>query len=173
MPWVKMERWLPVSNAEGYEVSDWGRVWSVERKVIRRSGEYSVKGKFLRLRRKRDKHDYVGMWVEGEFVEYPVHLLVLNAFIGLRPPGMECRHLDGNPTNNKLNNLCWGTRSDNTIDRKYHAGQRNHKLKPCQVREIRQLFEIGTFGTKIAKLYGISFATAYKIRNGEIHQDVR
>src|SRR5689334_1205968 len=36
-----------------------------------------------------------------------VHHLVLEAFSGSRPPGLVCRHLDGDPTNNRCDNLEW------------------------------------------------------------------
>jgi hypothetical protein len=45
-----------------------------------------------------------------------VHRIVLDAFVGPRPDGMECRHLDDDPTNNALSNLVWGTRSENQLD---------------------------------------------------------
>jgi len=73
-----------------------------------------------------------------------VHTLVLTAFVGPRPEGMECRHLDGNKQNNHLSNLCWGTTSENHDDRKRHGvakqGEKSHfaKLTEDDVREIRQ-----------------------------------
>lgn len=50
-----------------------------------------------------------------------VHRLVLEAFVGPCPEGMECRHLDGNPANNRLDNLCWGTRRENCEDAVRHG----------------------------------------------------
>lgn len=44
-----------------------------------------------------------------------VHRLVLEAFTGPCPKGMECLHADDDPTNNHLTNLRWGTHSDNII----------------------------------------------------------
>ena len=46
-----------------------------------------------------------------------VHRLVLETFVGPCPEGMECRHLNDNPADNRLSNLCWGTRTDNMFDR--------------------------------------------------------
>lgn len=34
---------------------------------------------------------------------------------------MECRHLNGNPVDNRLENLCWGTHSENEYDK--HRGR--------------------------------------------------
>lgn len=47
----------------------------------------------------------------------PVHALVLEAFVGPRPPGLECRHRDDVKSNNHVSNLVWGTRSENMHDR--------------------------------------------------------
>ena len=50
-----------------------------------------------------------------------VHRLVLEAFVGSCPSGMECRHLDGDPSNNRLDNLAWGTRLENYQDSVKHG----------------------------------------------------
>jgi len=41
---------------------------------------------------------------------------VLETFVGPRPYNMECRHLDGNKLNNNLDNVCWGTHTENSKD---------------------------------------------------------
>jgi hypothetical protein len=45
-----------------------------------------------------------------------IHQLVLLAFVGPKPPGMQTRHLDGDKTNNRLTNLVYGTPSENQRD---------------------------------------------------------
>lgn len=51
--------------------------------------------------------------------------IVLIATIGPRPtPGHECCHWDGDPTNNRLDNLRWGTPEENQADSKRHARER-------------------------------------------------
>jgi len=45
---------------------------------------------------------------------------VTEAFIGPYPPGQETRHLDGDPLNNSVGNLCYGTRAENMQDRVRH-----------------------------------------------------
>lgn len=72
-----------------------------------------------------------------------VHRLVLEAFYMPRPPGMVCRHLDGNPQNNHIDNLDWGTYKDNAADRVVHGtdfkGMRHpmSKLTNADVIDIR------------------------------------
>lgn len=50
-----------------------------------------------------------------------VHVLVLTAFVGPKPEGKQTRHLNGDPADNRLVNLTWGTNSQNTLDRKRHG----------------------------------------------------
>lgn len=52
----------------------------------------------------------------GKFTTFRVHRLILEAFVGPCPDGMEARHKDGNPGNNRLDNLAWGTKEENTED---------------------------------------------------------
>lgn len=63
----------------------------------------------------------VGLKRIGHNIPLLVHRLVLEAFVGPCPGGMECRHLDGNPRNNNLSNLKWGTRSENQQDSVRHG----------------------------------------------------
>lgn len=78
---------------------------------------------------------------------FKIHRLVLYAFIGKPQKGMVARHLDGNRLNNRLDNLCWGTASENQLDRKIHGtdsiGENNGKSKitETQVIKIRKLKE--------------------------------
>lgn len=71
-----------------------------------------------------------------------VNRLVLEAFCGYCPDGMECRHLDGNKTNNRLENLAWGTHQQNINDKTRHGtilkGEQvgNSKLTETEVRDI-------------------------------------
>lgn len=73
---------------------------------------------------------------------YLVHRLVLEAFVGPCPPGMECRHFpDRDPTNNRLDNLSWATRKQNMEDKASHGTNRkgvpNHKNAGCSSSQAR------------------------------------
>lgn len=74
------------------------------------------------------------------------HRVVLEAFVGPCPQGMEARHVNNNDrTNNRLANLRWGTRQDNADDRSRHGTQVNGSrcwkaaLTEEDVRKIRRL----------------------------------
>lgn len=142
------ERWLPVPGFEGlYEVSDHGQVRSVDRVIETRSRWGGTKMTRLKGRRLTPTEHVGGHLIvalgKGNMVF--VHRLVLSAFIRFPQDGEECRHLDGDKKNNRLGNLCWGSRSDNIADRKRlneehpARGEASGKsyLKEVDVRRIR------------------------------------
>lgn len=107
-----VEEWLPVVGYEGYyEVSNQGRVRSVARTILNRGIPLYLRGKMLRLRPSGSRKYYRAAWLnkDGCNKYRSVHHLVLEAFVGLRPSGLECNHKDGNPSNNRLDNLEWVT----------------------------------------------------------------
>ena len=113
------EVWKPVPGYEGrYEVSDQGRVRSLDRVVtqISRWGTpytSNRKGRVLRPGPSNFGHLSV---VLGRRNTKMVHDLVLRAFIGPPPDMHECCHNNGDPADNRLENLRWGTRSENIMD---------------------------------------------------------
>lgn len=60
-----------------------------------------------------------------------IHLLVLEAFAGSRPDGMEALHIDGNKINNNTDNLRWGTSSENNRDIVRHGRHVNARKTHC------------------------------------------
>jgi hypothetical protein len=100
------------------------------------------------------------------------HRLVLQTFVGPCPEGMECRHLDGNASNNRVSNLAWGTAVENAADRRMHgthpSGARNPRarLDAPAVLEIRRLGQASRTGATFASLareHGVSRSTIEKI----------
>lgn len=116
---MSVERWRPVVAVPGYEVSDLGRVRSLRRRkprimtphhIVRPTCAYLIVELSLHpIARRRS---------------YLVHRLVGEAFLGPQPHGMHTRHLDGDPTNNRLTNLAYGTPAENAADTKRHALER-------------------------------------------------
>ena len=121
-------KWLTVKQFPNYQISDHG--------TVRRINTH----KELALNTKRGKHPYKRVHLcHGSVTKYVlVHRLVLEAFVGPCPQGMQTLHADDNPANNCLSNLSWGTpkRNHETIDRKGEANGRA-KLTADDVREIR------------------------------------
>lgn len=101
-----------------------------------------------------------------------VHRLVLEAFIGPCPPGLECRHIDGDPSNNWLDNLCWETHDENDADKKRHGrqpmGSKSHlaRLHEDDIPVIRRLLADGFGQTMIARRFGVARTTISSIATG-------
>jgi hypothetical protein len=120
-----MEVWRDIPGYEGrYQVSNMGRVRSLDHKVrvvakgvdtFRRSP-----GKVLRPGRCQSGHMSVAI---GKGNSRPVHQLVLHAFVGPTPEGHEVLHLNHVPSDNRLEKLRYGTRSEN-LRMDYEAGRR-------------------------------------------------
>ena len=67
----------------------------------------------------------------GKSKNFYIHSLVLMTFVGPRPDGMQIRHLDGNPQNNHVSNLRYGTASENAYDRVEHGTHSNAGKTHC------------------------------------------
>lgn len=68
----------------------------------------------------------------GAGVRRSVHTLVLEAFVGPRPEGAVCRHLNGNPKDNRLANLAWGTPGENRRDTVKHGNDPRASKTHCK-----------------------------------------
>lgn len=120
------ERWLPVVGWEGlYEVSDQGRVRSLDRWVLNKTRRGRVLTPHLH------PYGYVDLCRDATRMKTTVHSLVASAFLGPRPAGMEARHLDGNHLNNRVENLKWGTHSENMLDTVAHGTNVNANKTHC------------------------------------------
>lgn len=83
-----------------------------------------------------------------------------------------CDSTDGDPSNNRLTNLVWGTRAENSRDKKHHAGQRG-KLLAWQVVEIKQtLAERRVTHRLLALKYGVSKSAIGEIARGRNHAEL-
>ena len=154
-----MEEWRDAIGFEGfYKISNYGRILTVKSNTIKK----------LTI----DKHDgrpYCCLWANNKQAQVRPHKLVLEAFVGKRPIGMECCHNDGNPQNNHLSNLRWDTAKNNQADRVRH-GTTNRgencgtaKLTGIQVDAIRQDTRLQRL---IALDYGVRANTISRIKSG-------
>lgn len=126
----------------GYRVGDDGSVWS----CWSAGGRYkksTMTNQWHRLNPTAKPCGHLHVMTKGGKLKL-VHTLVLTAFVGPRPQGMECRHFpDRDPSNNRLENLSWGTRQQNVDDQIPHGTKRkgtmiaSAKLSDDAVREIR------------------------------------
>jgi len=116
-----VETWKPVVGWEGlYEVSDRGRVRSLGRVVETVRGPRHKKGIIL-ASRWSGGYDFAALYKDGMRRSLRVHRLVMAAFMGPCPDGMEVCHNNGNPSDNRLVNLRYDTASGNRLDRQLHG----------------------------------------------------
>ncbi len=150
----------PYPYNTSYLITKDGRVWSKKR------------GKFLSLCPDTNGYPVVLLYHRGRRIMKRVHRLVLETYIGDCPKGMETRHLDGNPQNNNLENLQWGTHRDNENDRIEH-NRRNYKTngraKLClaDIPEIKKMYFEGRFQKEIARIFGVGQAVISRVIRGQ------
>ena len=174
-----MEMWRPVSGLEdAYEVSDMGRVRSLDRTALRADGKpLRVRGRVLTANPNSRGYARVTLQYNGAARSATVHSLVARAFlrkpprsISSRREGFVVNHKDGDKLNNYADNLEYITSTANI----YHAratgvlsvkGDRNNKAKLTdeQVREIRERYSRGEVQTSLARHYGVNQTTISRI----------
>ena len=182
-PTSSPEEWRPVVGYEGlYEVSNLGRVRSVPRTAtqIGRYGELQVrlhKGRLLKPVLEERPLGYIRPKVSlcrGKRNQRPyrIHQLVAAAFLGPAPTNTEIAHFDGDPTNNRADNLRYATKIENAADRDRHGttprGERvgSAKLSPSEVLEIRRR-KGAEPQTVTADAFGVSQIQISRIQRGE------
>lgn len=153
-----MEQWRDVVGFEGlYQVSDLGNVRNA------RTGHIKKPHLNVRLNRPQiclSKFDKVT-------TIYP-HKLVMEAFVGKRPEGMECCHADGNPWNNELSNLRWDSRTNNSQDKFKHGTQKmgeKHPMSKLTVEKVLAIRQDNRLHRIIAVEYGVSQPTISEIKS--------
>ncbi len=132
---MSVEMWKAVVGFEGaYEVSDAGRVRSIDRETTFRGVRRAVKGRVLAPLRHTGGYLRVSLWRDGAHYNRFIHALVLEAFVGPRPPRMEGAHGPGGQADNSLTNLRWATPKENQADRELHGvGRRGVKRRTRDV----------------------------------------
>ena len=126
------ERWAPILGYEGaYEVSNLGRVRSLDRDVEQSNGTRRWRGRIRKLFVGADEYPSVTLSNAGRVRTHRVHLLVLEAFAGPRPDGFEACHNNGNRADSRLVNLRWDTSSENHLDKSRHYSDHNRRKTQC------------------------------------------
>lgn len=124
------EQWKAIPGFEGsYEISNFGSVRSLERHVERggpNGTTHYVQGGLMTPQRHNKGYRKVSL----SGTNYFIHRLVLLTFIGPAPADKpQTRHLDGDPTNNRLTNLRWACQAENEDDKRYSGTY--HRRGPC------------------------------------------
>jgi hypothetical protein len=171
------ERWLPIVGCEGrYEVSDQGRI----RSLLNTGGNLRLVPLILKPRMRNGRPVVTLRENRGGKTKCSeIAPLVLTAFIGPRPTGMEaCHDPDPNPTNNRLKNLRWDTRKANIRDAMRYGmfiGEKcgYAKLTETEVRLIRELRGHGVGVHELGRRFGVHHSTIQCLLSGKSWSHVK
>ena len=166
------EVWRPVvGHEDGYEVSNLGRVRSIGRLVETASGARKYKG--VIRKQSLGSHGYmvVSLSRVGRVVVECVHRLVLEAFVGPCPEGMEACHGPEGAFDNSVGNLRWDTRLENLRDQDRHGtralGEVQSKWSRAEILRVRELLLDGLGQTEIERITGIPKETVNAVKHGK------
>jgi len=164
---MPVEIFRPVAGYEGlYKVSNLGRVRSLGR--FDTKGR-RVKGRFIGFPNKDGRH-VVKLCKDGQR-ETCVAVLVAEAFLG-PANGRWVLHWDDDCSNDRLENLRYGTPQDNSDDRARNGriarGEKHgqSKLTTEQARQIKQLLAQGMTQKRISGLFEVSVSAVHEIKHG-------
>lgn len=181
-----MEVWKDIKGYEGfYQVSDTGKVKSLERTVMYKNGKIcKLKSKILNLSDNGKGYLWVYLSKENKHISFYVHRLVAVTFLENIENYKEINHLNGIKSDNQKSNLEWCTASQN----RQHAYDNNlrvpkgavgesntkAKLNEQQVKEIYNLtLEKKLTQKEIAKIYNIDRTIVSSIKLGKIWKHLK
>jgi len=168
------EIWKSVKGYEGlYEVSNFGRMKSLSKKVRNGANSYCVRKEII-LTGTISNKGYVKVILvkDGQKQQYSVHRIVMMMFVP-NPNNMpQVNHLDTNKQNNAVSNLEWCDGSRNMKHacknglRDFLKGETHPtaKLSTKEVLEIRRIWDTNMVKIhEIAEIFNITYANAQSI----------
>lgn len=164
-------KWI-VGFEGDYAITDLGRVFSFKsglNEAVELQGSVMNTG----YRRINPRRNGKSIWTD-------VHVAVLEAFVGPRPEGCVCRHLNGDKLDNRLENLRWGSRSENNLDAVRHGthnmGEKHHftTMTEDDVIEMRRLRrDTNLTYREIGERYDVGTKSAWRIINRKTWKHVK
>lgn len=165
-----MDRWLTIPAWPDYEVSADGRVRSLRRVHIYRTGKPRELKPFP-----NNGYRAVKIHAGDETKTVKICRLILLSFVGPPLVGQECRHLNGNKLDDRVDNLAWGSRRENNLDT-VRMGRSRNQFSGRTVCErghplIGDNLRIDAHGYRhcraCKRLYGLATREAARILRGE------
>lgn len=163
--------WKEIPGFQDYEVNNIGEVRSKDRlmqypnrrKILFKSKILSptLSSGYKSVNLRRDSKSY----------SKKVHCLVAECFLGKRPPRADVRHKNGDKLDNRVENLEYGSRSDNNLDQYRIRGYvtKLQKLSPYMAKEIVRRVKRGESQRSLAKEYNVCKSTINAIFRGDLY----
>jgi len=165
---------MQIDGYPDYYVTDTGKVLSVRRPKMRE------------LKQHLEQNGYMSVTlcsgIRGQGAKHKtsfIHSLILEEFVGKRSCGKQhARHKNGNPLDNRLDNLEWGTAQENANDRIKHGrsgkGEASpvSRLKNKDVISIRKKYANGVSAADLAKEYNHSLRNIFLVVKRETWQHI-
>lgn len=152
-----MEKWKDIKGYEGYyQISSYGRVKSLSRKLKNKWGYFTSKEKILKLSVDKQGYNWVKLCKNNLEKSFLVHRLVTKAFLG--DSKLVVNHKDFNKSNNNLKNLEYCSQSENV--RHYEKSQKRYskyigvsydksrKKWTAKFKENKKTINLGRFETE-------------------------
>lgn len=163
--YIGIEEWRKVDSAPNYEVSNLGRVRSIHRSVCTNGYQPNDVAILKPICRGKTGYNFVNIHVNGKRRMVNIHRLVALAFIkNPRPKDFNMiNHIDGDKTNNRVDNLEWCNCSMNMIHAHKHGLQKNGNIRP-----VIQTYSNGDYLcvfksiTEAAVVNGVTIAHAWQ-----------
>lgn len=145
------EIWKDIKGYEGYyQVSNTGKIKTLEHNIIRHNGKrLTIKEKILNGSKDTKGYLQVELKKDGKRNIKFIHRLVAETFIENPNNKLQVNHINGDKSNNGIDNLEWVTCSENI----HHAWKNglnkpikgeahgNHKLTDDEVRYIKEHYK--------------------------------
>jgi hypothetical protein len=166
-----MEEWKEVPGFPGYQVSNQGRLRSFL--DSHRMGRAPADGRILAGGFDKDGYRRALLCADGGKTRKSLRIapLVALLFIGERPPGAVLRHLNSSRTDDRAENLAYGTQKENMQDKKLTGnwqGGENHPQARATEAAVLAIRASEEKGSVLARRYGLSTTTISAIRTGRI-----
>lgn len=152
--------WKTIPGCSYYQISEFGKVRRDPNKRMRGWGPKRLPGSFLHecYHDRIDKYLVVRLHTDaGKNIVARIHQLVCTTHHGPRPSRKHCAlHKNDDKYNNHYENLYWGTKLQNAIDRERNESSGTACLNIAQVRWVKEIY----FGDKwsieeISILFGV------------------
>lgn len=163
------EIWRPIPSLPEYLASSLGRIMRIPYLAVMPHGGPRVYG----------GEPTYGVLVDGRYTfnfkgkNYKVHRLICEAFAGAPPDGAVCMHLNEDATDNRPENLAWGTQKQNLAAPGFRAYLRRRSTGPKISHDQARQIKYGSMScAEAARQFGISPSTVSNIRTGRAWRHV-